>query len=243
MTCCGKGFHIKCCNDFLASSLSDKHKGQCPLCHTKHAATGSKEEIEQLQRWVEEGKGWAQFLLGQRYEHGLGVDQSYQQAAELYGLAATQGDTGAQYNLGIMCHQGQGVDQSYERAAEYWEAAARQGHDNAQYNLGAFYANGQGVEQSIETSREWFMKAAEQGHENAIYNLQQLDKKEGRTTPSFNPKPFECATCFRPHDPSEHKLRPCNRCHRVYYCGRECQVKHWKAKVNGHKKRCNKKSK
>ena len=48
MTCCGKGFHIKCCNDFLASSLSDKHKGQCPLCHTKHAATGSKEEIEQL---------------------------------------------------------------------------------------------------------------------------------------------------------------------------------------------------
>ena len=37
-------------------------------------------------------------------------------------------------------------------------------------------------------------------------------KREGRTTPNtFIPKPFECATCYRPHDPSEYKLRPCNR--------------------------------
>ena len=65
------------------------------------------------------------------------------------------------------------------------------------------------------------MKSAEQGNESAI------KKQERRTTPSFIPKPFECATCYRPHDPSEHKLRPCNRCHRVYYCGRECQMKHF----------------
>ena len=53
------------------------------------------------------------------------------------------------------------------------------------------------------------------------------------------PKPFECATCFRPHDPPEHKLRPCNGCHRVFYCSKECQVKHWKRERNGHKKQCN----
>ena len=29
---------------------------------------------------------------------------------------------------------------------------------------------------------------------------------------------------YRPHDPSEHKLRPCNGCHHIYYCGKECQV-------------------
>jgi len=142
-----------------------------------------------------------------------------------------------------MYYHGQGVDQSYERAAEYYETAARQGHANAQFNLGLFYANGQGVEQSNETARELWMKSAEQGNENAIKSLQRLDKREGRTTPSFIPKPFECANCYRPHDPSEHKLNACNRCHRVYYCGRECQVKHWKTERNGHKKRCNKKSK
>ena len=139
---------------------------------------------------------------------------------------------------------GQGVDQSYERAAEYYEAAARQGMAGAQLNLGALYANGQGVEQSIETARVWFMKSTEQGEEEAIKGLQQLDEIEGRTTPSFIPTPIECASCYRPHDPSEHKLRPCNGCHRVYYCGKECQVKHWKRKDwNGHKKNCNKKTK
>ena len=177
------------------------------------------------------------------YEYGTGVEQSDQQAAELYELAASQGHSSAQYNLGQMYYKGQGVDQSYERAKEYFEAAARQEIADAQFNLGALYANGQGVEQSIETARKWLMKAAEQGDEDAIGGLQRLDEIEGRTTPSFIPKPFECASCYRPHDPLEHKLRPCNRCHRVYYCGRECQVKHWKRKINGHKKRCNKKAK
>ena len=167
-------------------------------------------------------------------------EQSYQRAAELYELSASQGWANAQFNLGNMYRKGQGVDQNYERAAEYYEAATRQGYAEAQNSLGTLYANGRGVERSIETAREWWMKSAEQGVEPAIKGLQQLDEIEGRTTPSFTPTPFECATCYRPHDLSEHKLRPCKRCHRVYYCGKECQVEHWKAETNGHKKRCNK---
>ena len=238
-TCCGKGMHKKCSEGVQASSMSYKQKNQCVMCRTKYPSS-QKEIVEQLRPWVEKGKAWAQFMLGCRYEHGEGVDQSYQQAAELYELSASQGFTTAQYNLGVMCRKVQGVDQSYERAKEYYEAAARQGHAEAQFNLGALYANGQGVEQSYESAREWFMKSAEQGVENAIGALQILDKKEGRTTPSFTPKPFECASCYRPHDPSENKLRPCNGCHRVYYCGKECQTKHWKKENNGHKKLCKK---
>ena len=236
-SCCGKGIHFWCSEGIKVSSLSDEQKSCCPLCRAKHPKTG-EEKIEKLRPWVEKGKAWAQCMLGEMYALGEGVDQSYRQARELYELAASQGDASAQFNLGYMYHQGYSVDQSYERAAEYYEAAARQGPVDAQSNLGLLYVQGQGVEQSNEKAREWWMKAAEQGDENAIGALQQIDKEEGRTTPSFIPKPFECATCYRPHDPSEHKLRPCNGCHRVYYCGRECQVKHWKRKRNGHKKMC-----
>ena len=239
-SCCGKGIHKWCSEGIKVSSLSLEQKNSCPLCRTKYPVTGSKEDVEQELRWVEKGKAWAQTLLGQRYEHGLGVDQSYQQARELYELAACQGDANAQFNLGLMYEKGQRVDQSYEKAKEYYEAAARQGDADAQYNLGCLYCNGQGVERSIETAREWWMKSAEQGVEPAIKGLQQLDEIEGRTTPSFTPTPFECATCYRPHNPSEHKLRPCKRCHRVYYCGKECQVKHWKRERSGHKKWCKK---
>jgi len=241
-TCCGKGIHKWCDAGILVSSLSQKQKTSCPLCRTKYPES-DEEIIEQLRPWVEKGKAWAQNMLGQRYDTGVGVDQSYQQAKELYELAASQGNASAQYNLAIMYEDGQGVEQSYERAAEYYEAAARQGEADAQCNLGVLYYSGQGVEQSNESARDWWMKSAEQGYERAIKGLQMLDEDEGRTTPSFIPKPFKCASCFRPHDPSEHKLRPCKRCHRVYYCGKECQVEHWKAEINGHKKLCNKKSK
>ena len=240
--CCGKGIHKWCDAGIDASSLSDEQKIHCPLCRTKYPES-DEEHIEQIRPWVEKGKAWAQYILGATYENGEGVDQSYQQAKELYELSASQGFATSQYNLGLMYEKGHGMDQSYERAAEYFEAAARQGNANAQFNLGALYANGQGVEQSFETARKWWMKSAEQGEQSAIKMLQKLDKNEGRTTPSFTPKPLECATCYRPHDPPENKLNACNRCHRVYYCGRECQVKHWKKEVNGHKKRCNKKSK
>jgi TPR repeat protein len=221
--------------------MSFKQKNQCVMCRTKYPSS-EKEAVEQLRPWVEKGKAWAQYMLGCRYRDGEGVDQSYQHAKELFELSASQGFTTAQYNLGVMYDHGQGVEQSDERAAEYYEAAARQGDADAQYNLGNRYYHGQGVEQSYETAREWWMKSAEQGNENAINNLQVLDKYEGRTTPSFIPKPFECASCYRPHDPPEHKLRPCKRCHRAFYCGKECQVKHWKRERNGHKKRCNKKA-
>jgi len=239
--CCGKGMHHKCRGGVLVSSMSLKQKRHCVMCRTKYPRS-NKEEIEQLRPWVEKGKAWAQCNLGEKYYDGQGVDQSYQQARELYEMSADQGEANAQYNLGVMYHEGQSVDQSYERAAEYYEAA-KQGMAEAQYNLGLLYYKGQGIEQSNEKARELWMKSAEQGQENAIKGLQRLDEYAGRTTPSFIPKPFECASCYRPHDPSEHKLRPCNRCHRVFYCGRECQVKHWKEKFNGHKKKCNKKAK
>ena len=237
--CCGKGIHQWCDKGIDASSLSLEQKTSCPLCRTEHPDSVEK-AIEQLPPWVEKGKAWAQSALGCKYRDGKGVDQSYQQARELFELSATQGDAGAQYNLGIMYRDGQGVDQSYERTAEYMEAAARQGHAKAQYNLGVLYANGQGVERSIETARKLWMKSAEQGFEKAVKDLQRLDKHEGRTTPSFVPKPLECASCYRPHDPSEHKLKPCKRCHRVFYCGKECQKEHWKTDRNGHKKMCKK---
>ena len=139
-----------------------------------------------------------------------------------------------------MYEKGQGVDQSYEKAKEYYEASSSplQGHANSQSTLGFLYCSGEGVEQSFETARKWLLKAAEQGQEEAIINLQKLDEAEGRTTPSFVPTPFECASCYRPHDPSENKLRPCNGCHRVFYCGKECQKEHWKRETNGHKQRC-----
>ena len=146
-----------------------------------------------------------------------------------------RGKAWAQSSLGEMYYQGDGVDQSYQRARELWELAAKQGNADAQCNLGTLYANGQGVEQSFETARELWMKSAEKGNENAILGLQQIDKHEGRTTPSFTP-PKRCSTCDAPKT-STHKLRNC-KCKGAQYCNSKCQAAHWKSHQKKHRRLC-----
>ncbi len=113
----------------------------------------------------------SQYNTGILYLEGRGVQQSYEQAAEYFLLAAEQGNIDAMYNLGIMYDQGLGVEQSCEQAAEYFRLAAAQGNASAQYNLGVYYCQGTGVEQSYEQAAEYFRLAAEQGEVRALYDL------------------------------------------------------------------------
>ncbi len=53
----------------------------------------------------------AEAQLGYKYEHGLGVPQSYEMAVLYYTSAAERGDPTGQYLLGLMYDKGQGVRQ------------------------------------------------------------------------------------------------------------------------------------
>jgi TPR repeat protein len=66
----------------------------------------------------------ADALLGFKYEHGLGVPQSYEPAVDLYISAAEQGDPTGQYLLGLMYDKGQGVQQDGIRAYMWLNLAA-----------------------------------------------------------------------------------------------------------------------
>ena len=213
------------------------------MCRAKYVDEGSKEEIERYRKWIKKGKAWAMEMLSQRYRDGVGVKQSDTKAIELFEMAAKRGNATAQYNLGVYYDQGShGVTQSSERAVEYWKLAANQGHPGAQHNLGNMYAQGDGIDQSYSKAREWITKAASQGNELAIDALKRLDEAEGRTTtPSstVNSNTIFCSYCNKP-EPTNTKFNRCKRCRSVYYCNRECQMKHWKTKPNGHKKQCTK---
>ena len=49
--------------------------------------------------------------LGYKYEHGVGVPQSYEMAVDYYTEAAEHGDANGQYLLGLMYDKGHGVRQ------------------------------------------------------------------------------------------------------------------------------------
>ena len=69
-------------------------------------------------------KARADALLGFKYEHGLGVPQSFEVAADLYLRAAEQGDPTGQYFLGLMYNKGHGVWQDGILAYKWLNLAA-----------------------------------------------------------------------------------------------------------------------
>ena len=190
--CCARGIHTTCQEEILLSSLNAKQKGSCPHCRTRYPDGGSHEEIDQVQRWVEQGESWAQVFLAQKYLLGHPkLPKNYKRAAGLYQAAADQGNRTAQFNLAIMYESGIGVKKSNERAKDYFELSALQNHAGAQFKMGSYYAEGEGVAKSNEAAREWWTKAAQQGNETAIEALKILDHNEGRMTDELQRKIIE----------------------------------------------------
>ena len=48
----------------------------------------------------------------------------------------------------------------------------------------------------------------------------------------------DCANCGALETAPDKRHQACGRCSAVYYCGRQCQLAHWKAKPLGHKQVC-----
>lgn len=202
-----------------------------------HQGRGVAQSDNEAARWhrkaADQGDAQAQSNLAQKYLRGRGVAQSDEEAKRWFLKAADQGDIDAQYSLGDMCHQGRGVAQSVEEALRWWRKAADQGDAQAQYNLGVMSHIGQGLQIDFLTSQQYLTLAAAQGHKRAKAFLIKAFPERAPATklPSMFSSAASCAYC----GVAAANLKACTRCRRVVYCGRDCQVAHWKA---GHKKGC-----
>lgn len=72
------------------------------------------------------GRATAQSILGYQYQYGLGVPQSYVEAARWYACAANQGQASAQFFLGLLYDRGQGVAEDPVEAEKWLDLAAAQ---------------------------------------------------------------------------------------------------------------------
>lgn len=135
-----------------------------------------------------------QYLLGNQYHSGHGVEQSLTKAIEWYTKSAEQGneaartcllllrleeralaeDPEAQYQLGDKYYNGEGLPQSYELAFYWYLRSAAHSHHWGQFNVAKCYEHGQGVVQSREQAKEWYSKSAAQGNEWAQKYLDEI---------------------------------------------------------------------
>jgi TPR repeat protein len=84
---------------------------------------------------AEQGNPRAFGLLGFLYEHGYGVPQSYDAAADCYTHGAVQGNSFAQAMLGLMYDKGHGLPQDFILAYKWLDLAAAHtvGHERDTY--------------------------------------------------------------------------------------------------------------
>jgi len=142
-----------------------------------------------------------------------------------------------------MYAHGQGVKQDAAEAVRWFRKAAEHRDAVDQNKLGVMYENGQGVKQGHAEAVRWYRKAAEQGPVNAVAELKRLSAGVVTSIASpSTPKAIApatgrvCSNCGIGEKGGGAALKPCSRCKVALYCGRECQVQHWKA--GGHKAVC-----
>jgi TPR repeat protein len=122
-----------------------------------------KEAAKWLRLAADQGQVLAQYLLGQCYRDGNGVQKDLTEALKWYRLAAEQGYANAQYTLGDIFYYGDGIQKDCEEAVKWFRLAADQGDEFAQSVLGECYYRGLGVPQNYEEAVKWLWLAAEQG--------------------------------------------------------------------------------
>ena len=112
------------------------------------------------------------YEAGYRFQHGIGVPQNYQSAADAYRRAEKAGDVRAMNNLGVMALRGQ-LGGFGSGASGYFLKAAKAGSSTGYYNLGLLNEVGRGKPDYASALKN-YKAAAKMGNAAAQIRLSQM---------------------------------------------------------------------
>jgi len=120
---------------------------------------------------VQANDAYSQFMLGDCYVLGKGVEKNYEKAAYWYSLSANQGELRAKCNLGILYENGKGVSQDVVKAFALYEESAKAGASYGLLQLGLCYLRGIGTEKDTNEAYKLIYQAATLGEEYAQFKI------------------------------------------------------------------------
>jgi TPR repeat protein len=114
----------------------------------------------------------AEYKLGIRYLHGIGVPIDLEKALLYIKRSAYQGFVYAQVSLAFMYFDGIGVEQNRPKAYIRFKVAAdEEYHSRAQLMVGMMHEYGEGERQNMDKVLKYYKRAAEQGNIDAQNKL------------------------------------------------------------------------
>ncbi|MHC4871617.1 MAG: protein kinase domain-containing protein [Planctomycetota bacterium] len=127
--------------------------------------------VEYYVKAAQLGSSRGEFLLGQCYETGAGINKSGENAVKWYKKAALQGSSEAFAALGRCYAKGSGVYKNTKEAVKWLTKASETGDAEAKYLLSYLYTEGDGVSKDPEKAVEFCREAVEKNHAGAKFNL------------------------------------------------------------------------
>jgi uncharacterized protein len=119
-----------------------------------------KEALKWYRKAAEQGHDDAQWLVGNKYLLGEGVEKNYYRAKEWFEKAASSGNQLAQEDLGRLYAGGKGVSKNYSTAIKWFQDAIEHGSRGALFALGSMYETGKGLDKDVNKATELYNKAA-----------------------------------------------------------------------------------
>jgi TPR repeat protein len=118
---------------------------------------------------------YLQLLSGDVYYF---MHKQFEQAIEMYILAANQGNHIAQYRLGYRLANGKGILKNDEEAVKMLTLSMKQNNPDAQYMLGTMLLDGKGIPKDTVEAMKMFYLAAKQDHKEAHDKIKKLEKEQ-----------------------------------------------------------------
>ncbi len=118
-------------------------------------------------------------LFAQEFDNGIAALEAgnYEEAIELFEIAANDGHLNAQIYLGTIFYGEAGtgiIAQNYKKSLHFFQMAAKQGDASSQFAVGEIHANGLGKDVDYSLAAPWYKRAASQGHPGAQNQLWQM---------------------------------------------------------------------
>ena len=141
-----------------------QRSNSCEACGSS-APHSPESAAAAIRRHADAGRGWAQYMLGDKYQSGVGVDQSLEMGYSWLVKAAAQKrpHPNAAYALGRCRRGGIGVRADAAAALAWLRPIAEAGHAGAMHQMGQIYQHGWGVNPSAEGAVSWWLRGAEEG--------------------------------------------------------------------------------
>ncbi len=165
---------IKACLQAITDEPNNaRYQYQLSRAYDKH--DDETNGLKWLKKSAEQGYGYAEYKLGNKYKIGDGVTANYQTALAWYTKSVEHGYPNAARDLGDnylgTLEEGGWDEESYKLALMWLTKAAKLGDANGQYLLGYLYSSEYTEKPDFKMTVKWYTKAAKQGNIRAQYDL------------------------------------------------------------------------